>query len=60
VHQARVVVTLVQILEDAAEDLRFLRGQVDASISGLEELRAQEFGKERAVRQHILMGGKES
>jgi len=57
--QARVVVTLVQILKDTAEDLRFLCGQVDASISGLEELRAQEIGKERAVRQHILMRSKE-
>ena len=59
-HQARVVIAFVEILEDAAEDLGFLRGQVDASISGLEKLRAQEIGKERAVRQHVLVGSEQS
>ena len=45
--KAWVVVALVQILEDTTENLRFLRGQIDAAISGLEELAPQQFSKIR-------------
>lgn len=60
VKQAGVVVTLVQILENAGENLRFLCRQVDASSSGLEELTVQRLREERGMGQDVFMRGKQS
>jgi len=60
VDQARRVVTLVQILEDAGEDFGVLVGKEEASIVAFEELLMTGRCEEGRVAQYVFVGGKQS
>lgn len=60
VLQARVVVTLVQVFEDGAEDFGFLVWQLDTPVCRLEELRAAGLVEEGRIGQDVLVGGEET
>jgi len=61
VHEARVVVALVQEFEDGAEDLWLLVWESDASLAwGLEELLTAGRGEPRRAREDIFMRGEET
>jgi hypothetical protein len=59
-HKSRIVVTLVEILEDAGEYFRFLVRQIDASSVGFKELVLARSVKVRGVRKNVLMGREQS
>ena len=60
-QEARVVVALVQVLEDGAEDLRLIVWEADTALAwGGEELITAGGGEPRRARQHILMGGEQT
>lgn len=57
VHQPRVVVALVQVLEDRREDLRLVVGQVDAlARSGFRVLVGQCLLKPWRCAEHVFVG----
>ncbi len=58
VQQARVVVALVEVLEDGAEDLRFLVRQRDPLALRLEVVAGQDLLEEGSLGQHVLVRGK--
>lgn len=63
VQQPRVIVSLVQILEDAGEDLGLLLRQADGlavSVGGFEKLSSTDIGKDRGHAEDFFMCGKES
>jgi len=59
VHQAGVVVALVEVLEDGAEDLRLLIGERDPPVLRIRNGPAQDPVEERSLAQHILMRRKQ-
>jgi len=61
VQEARVVVALVQVLEDSAEDLRLVVWEADAALAwGREELITAGGGEPRRARQHILVSSEQT
>lgn len=60
VQQARVVVALVEVLEDGGEDLGEFFGEVDAFGGGFEELAAADGGEEGGVGEDVFVGGEET
>lgn len=60
VYETRVVVALVEVLEDGGKDLRVLLGQADALVVGLEELAAAAGSEERGETEDLFVGGEET
>lgn len=60
VQQARVVVALVEILEDGRKDLGELFGQIDPLGAGFEELASTDGGEEWRVGEDIFVGGEQT
>lgn len=60
VGEAGKVVTLVEVLEDGTEDLRFLVGQGDALGRWVHVCVSEGLGEERTGREDILVSGKET
>lgn len=58
--QARIVVTLVEILQDTREDFGLLRRQVNASSGGFEELAPQNLGEVGGVGKDVFVCGEQS
>lgn len=60
VLHTRVIVALVQELEDAAKNLGLLVREIDATSGRLEELAAASSGEVWRVAEDFLVGGKEA
>lgn len=59
-QKPRVVVALVEVLEDAGEDFGLLVGQVNPFVVGFEELAATVGCEERGDAEDVFVGGKET
>jgi len=58
-NKAWIVITFVQILEDAREYFGLLVGQVDATIGRIEELGVQDLSEVWRMTEDIFMAGEE-